>query len=412
MDTAKSYYQAWADFPQPKKIKMIKIAAFVCFALFLLFVVIYGFGGTGSKSRTLMPTVVFMQAMPADLQALRYLAQRRDFSLAMIVLSVNGWVTNMDAAYENTAAFMTLLMKEGYSKNVPIYYGSSVASVDDSFFSKVSYKFGFDVPDTTTACTYRHVITPALTVSAEGLFGASPLIDLVAPSATTTSASAQFYDEPLNAFLASTQANFLVMGPCTDAAAFLQKHVARRNQVRNIVVGGGSFSGVTGDAQYIFTDNREAEVNFFLDPQAAHYIAQATHGCPVSLVAYNAAKLWNSTAYRQLVTERASTAAATVDEVTSAHVAGVALSGYFSKVGTSTHPVSLGLLAATLLADAYIQNGATVTAIPVGVVHGVGLSKDGVSLRPPGAGDVRVIVGINEEMFVNHLLRVDGLPLA
>lgn len=409
MDTVKSYYQTWNDFPQPKKIKILKVSSFVCFSLFLLFVVIYGFGGTGKKSASLTPMVVFMEAMPADFQALRYLAQRRDVAIAMIILTVDAWVTNLDAAYDNVAAFLQLLRNEGYTKTFPVYYGSSVAEADDSFFTSLYYVPGMPILETTTACTYRRVLNERLTTDAQRLFGAASLLDLV--DVKDPQSRLTYYDAPLNAYLASNKANFLILGPATDAATFLQAHSARRGQVQNIVVAGGAFT-VTGDAQYVYANNRHAEMNFFLDPKAANYIVQGTHGRPVTLVALDATTAWDTTAYNTIVSGRASTAANTEAEVTSANVVGVALSGYMSEVGSSTRPVSVSVVAAAFLADRYLQEGSTVSNIPVNVVNGGSLSDEGRSYRPPtGAAKINVVSGVKTDTFTTHLLRVDALPL-
>ncbi|XP_050340574.1 uncharacterized protein LOC126766974 [Bactrocera neohumeralis] len=339
METVRGWYQTWCDFPQPKKVKIIKGAAFVCFSFFLLFLVIYAFGGTGKKSKTLTPTVVFMEAMPADLQTLRYLAQRRDVSIGMVILTVSGSSKTKATRKRSRSTTVTALRP-------PM-----------RLFSNVSFTAGVPVPASTTSCTYRRVFTETLSTNAQRLFNGAALLDLVdvqSPQSRLT-----YYDAPLSDYLSSRQANFLVLGPATDAAAFLQNHPQRRSQVVRIVMGGGALIGL-GDVQYLYPDNR-------------------------------------------------STSPTTEAEVTSANVVGCP-AGYYNQVGSSTKPVSLALLAGSLLADAYLQDGSTVSSVPVNVIAKGNLDVDGRSYRPP-SGDltVNVVLSVNQDTFSSHLLRVDAL---
>lgn len=408
MDTIRSCYETWSDLPQPKKIRILRAAAAVCFVLFLLFLVIYAFGGTGRARRTITPTVVFMEAMPASFQALRYLAQRRDCSIAMVVLTLSGWVNNSDTAHQQVAAFQQLLENEGFHRPFPVYYGSSVPNAADASVSRS--RMG-GAPASTASCSYREVISPELSASAQELFHAASLLERVQLTDPSLSSPLTYYDAPLDSYLAAERANFLLLGPATDAATFLQEHSARRGRVQRIVVGGGAFLG-TGDTRYLYPDNRYAELNFFFDPKAAQYIVGGTHGRPVTVLSLDAAKPWDPAAFATIVSDRSSTSAMSGHEVTSANVVGVALSGYYSEVGSGARPISVAVLAASFLADPYLQEGATVSSIPVNVVGGCDLATAGKSYRPPsGTANVHVVTAMDMDRFYSHMLRVDALPL-
>lgn len=247
MDRVKEYYQRWCDTPQPRKIRAIKLVMFFCYSFFLLFLVIYAFGRTGKKTVTIVPTVLFTDGTPYNLQVIRYLTQRRDVVLAMIVVNSNSLAVGLlRSNVGNVAAMLTDLQAEGYSKTVPVY--ESQTSTTDSF--------------------------------------AAPLDDL----------------------LAKQSVKFVIAGPCTEAAYFLAEYPARRAKVANIYVGGGAFNK-DGNANYFVITNTKAERNFYMDATAANYIVSGSHERPVTVLPLDAAMTWTDSAYAAIVTAPGSSAA-------------------------------------------------------------------------------------------------------
>lgn len=401
MDQLKSIYGTWVALPQPKKIKIVTCIAFCCYTMFLLLLVIYGFGSTSKKTSTIPNTVVFMESMPASLQSLRYLAKRRDVHISMVVLTVNSWVTNLDAAYENLAAFLQLLKLEGYSNTLPIYYGNSVATVNLNFFSEVNFS---QVPMNTTACTYNRVISDSLRIKSERIFNAAGQLDGI--SITNAASCPAFFAPVLDTFLAKNSANFLVLGPSTDPALFIENYPSRRSAIKTIYMAGGSFSG-TGDVKYFFRQNQVAEANFFFDPAAADYILQGTHGRPVVLLPLDVTVEWPSETYDALVTAESGAR----EPVTSGGVVADALKGYYDEFGAEKKMISVAVAAAAYMSDTYLQSGAGVTNIDVAVTNGVTMSTDGQSYRPASSSyrSANVVLQVNSENFWSHLINVDKL---
>ncbi|EPY38132.1 pyrimidine-specific ribonucleoside hydrolase [Angomonas deanei] len=393
MEQFKDYYQSWNELPQPRKMNIMKVITFFLYAMFLLFVVIYGFGiSVGKGAREVPKTVVFMEAMPYNLQALRYLCKRRDITIGMIVLTVNSWNVNLDAAYDNIASFLQLLKKEKFSTTIPVYYGNSFAYSDQK--SVESYT----VSSKESTCSYRRYLNPTVRLTADRLFGGSDVLDTV--SLTDYPRRYEFYESKLESYLGGNQASFLVLGPATDAAAFLQNHANLRSKVRSIVLTGGAFK-VKGDAQYVYSGNTAAEINFFFDPVAANYITEGSHGRPVTVIPVDAVKVWDSGLYSTLISSVDTSA------VTSAAVVSLAVQGYESaleKEGLHEKRMSVELIGAVYAADVYAQNGAQVTDIPVRVVTDTSVVKDGISHRPTsGSFNVRVILALDSSMVQRSL---------
>ncbi|CCW70213.1 unnamed protein product [Phytomonas sp. Hart1] len=348
-------------------------------------------------------TVIFMEAMPPNLEVIRYYAQRRDIEVSMIVLSLNGWVGNLNAAYENIAAFLKLLYNEGYSKRIPLYYGNSLAEVDFDFF--IHFDPSIALSSQTTVCSFRRLLSNLLELYAEVLFGAA--FDLRQVDIGDMAMRPSFFEQPLSAFLSENEANFLVLGPCTDAAWFLQNHNEHHARVSNIVVAGGTFLD-TGDTYDVIMRNKGVEMNFFFDPQAANYLMQGTHGRPVTLIPMDAAMPWRPSVYDAIINNKRKETSGG-----SAVVLAKALYAYHQFLDYYASEVSLSVVAAAYNADAYLQDGARGILIPVQVLYGNSTFIGGLSIRPK-SGDfkVKVVLELDYDKFFNHLINVNSLSLA
>ncbi|KAK7201160.1 Inosine-uridine preferring nucleoside hydrolase [Novymonas esmeraldas] len=248
MEQLKGYYQQWCDVPQPRKIKAIKLIAFVCFSLFLLLLVIYAFGRTGKKTVTIVPTILFTDGTPYNMELVRYLAQRRDVVIGMIVLNSNTLaVGKLRSSAGNVEDMLTALKAEGYTRTVPVY------------------------------------VAPA-----------SPSADTFAPQ--------------LQQMMASQSVTFVIAGAATEAAYFLQTFPTLRARVTNIFIAGGAFN-TAGNANYFAITNTKAERNFFLDAAAADYVVAASHGRPVTVFPMDTTMKWTAGAYATIVSNPGSSAA-------------------------------------------------------------------------------------------------------
>ncbi|KAG5501794.1 hypothetical protein JKF63_04063 [Porcisia hertigi] len=244
MDQIKAYYKIWRELPQPRKIKFIMLMAFACYSFSLFLLVIYAFGRTGKRTSTIVPTVLFTDGAPYNLEVIRYLAQRRDVIISMVVLNNNSLsVERLRSNVENVKTMLTALNAEGYAKTVPVY-----------------------LPQTSSSANF------------------APALDQM---------------------VSKQSMKFVVVGPCTEAAYFLREYPARRSNVANIFVAGGAFNSA-GNANYLLATNTRAERNFFLDPSAADYVVTASHGRPVTLFPIDATFPWTEEAYTSIVSKPSS----------------------------------------------------------------------------------------------------------
>ncbi|RNF27258.1 pyrimidine-specific ribonucleoside hydrolase [Trypanosoma conorhini] len=414
----------WKELPQPRKIKALRLVVFGCYALALLFLVIYAFGGTKRRVREPARVVVFMETTPGALMALRYLAKRADVSIAMIVLTVNAWGVNLNAAYDNTVAFLAMLKAESALRyEVPVYYGSSVAQVNAGFNDAIMFPDDGSTAPNTTACTYRRVIRPGLSLAADALFGASELLDGVTLSAPGSghggggglSGQYEFFGAPLASYLSDHAASFLVLGPATDAAAFLQQQPPKLcAKVHHIFFAAGAIKS-GGNTRLVYPPNWRSEQHAFFDPLAANYIVSGAHGRPVDLLPSDAFPQWPNSVYASLITSRAYPSPASSSSVdASAQVVARAFIGHAKQFGIEKlMPVEV--LAAPYFADAMTRGDATVAAMPVLVANGVAMSTDGLIGAPSSeqpqknAFKVNVVLRVKEETFWPRLEAVDRL---
>ncbi|ESL08147.1 hypothetical protein TRSC58_04155 [Trypanosoma rangeli SC58] len=425
MDRLQQWQTQWKDLPQPRKIKALRLVVFGCYALALFFFVVYAFGGTKKRVSEPARVVVFMETTPGALMALRYLAKRADVSTAMIVLTVNAWNANLNAAYDNTVAFLAMLKRESVLKyDVPVYYGSSVAQVNARFSDEIMFPVDGGKAPNTTACTYRRVIRPDLSLAADSLFGASELLDGVPLFASESGhgdggdnglrGQYEFFDTPLSKYLSDHAAAFLVLGPSTDAASFLQQHSKLRAKVSHIFLAGGALK-MAGDTRLVYPPNWRSEQHTFFDPLAANYMVSGAHGRPVDLLPLDALPQWPTSLYAALITSRVnpSTTSSSLANA-SAQVVARAFIGYSEQFGIDKlMPVEV--LAAPYFADAVTRGGATVAEMSLLVANGVAMSTDGLIGAPSSeqrqkkSFRVKVVLHLKEGMFWSRLEAVDRL---
>lgn len=342
MDQVREYYGQWSAVPQPKKIKWMKAAAFFCFSLFLLLLIIYAFGGTGSKSVAVIQTIVFTDGTPYNMQAIRYLAQRREVNVAMIVVANNSLATSsLKATYERVTAMVTALKLEGLTDEMAVY----------------------------------------------GVHGGST-----------------DYTASLLTYLDSNTVKFLVLGPCTEAAWFLQTYSNVTGKVATVYVAGGAFN-TAGNANFFGGGNTEAERNFYMDPTAAAYLMHRDHGRPVILFPLDVTLTWGTTAYQQIV----SLSGVTANE--SARYVSEGLQWYYADV-SSSKTTTVGIMAAAYLADLNVRDNAEFTSIPVAVQNSTSSSSVGKSYRPASGSDVSVILSVANDTYFTHLMNANLLQLA
>ncbi|CAJ1026902.1 Inosine-uridine preferring nucleoside hydrolase, putative [Leishmania lindenbergi] len=247
MDQLKEYYQRWNDVPQPGKISILKRIALACYFLFLLLLVIYAFGRTAKTTSAIVPIVLFTDGTPYNMEVIRYLAQRRDIIIGMIVLNNNTLaVERLRSKTRNVEAILSALKAEGYTKAVPVY--ASHMSSSDNFAA------------------------------------------------------------PLDQMVAKRLVKFIIAGPCTEAAYFLAAYPTHRSNIVDIFVAGGAFNKA-GNANVLLPTNTKAERNFYMDPSAADHILAGSHGRQVTLFPIDVTIAWTEEAYAAIVSNLSSTAA-------------------------------------------------------------------------------------------------------
>ncbi|EKF38700.1 hypothetical protein MOQ_001091 [Trypanosoma cruzi marinkellei] len=422
MNVVQQWQKRWEDLPQPRKIKVLRLVAFGCYFLALLFFVIYAFGGIRMQVRDPARVVLFMESTPGALLALRHLAKRSDVSIAMIVLTVNTWSFNLNAAYDNTVAFLTLLKEESLLKyHIPVYYGSSLAQVNAGFDDEIDFSVDGGKAPNTTACTYRRVLMPSLVLEADTLFGASELLESVPLSAPTSShdksdgisGQYEFFDVALSNYLSNHTAAFLVLGPLTDAADFLQRHLDLRANVNRIFFAGGTLKA-EGNTRLVYPPNQRSEKHAFFDPLAANYIVSGAHGRPMVLLPLDAFPEFPGTSYHHHAGSRGQHLSSSSAVSISGEVLVRAIVGYGERFGTEKlWPIEM--VAALYFADVVIQNGATVADMALLVANGFSMSVDG-RIGAPNSGQqqqnrfkVRVVLHLNEETFWSRVEAVDSM---
>ncbi|KAH9598619.1 Inosine/uridine-preferring nucleoside hydrolase domain [Trypanosoma melophagium] len=431
MDRVWALQSQWVDLPQPRKMKALLLFVAACYAIALFLLIIFAFGSTTTARRTPEAAVIFTEATPGGIAALRYLSLRRDVNIAAVVLTVNAWNVNVNAAHDNIRAFFAAMREEGILRyNVPVYYGNSLAQVNAHFLDDIAFTTDTDpstgkAQNNTSSCTYRRVLSPDALMDADRLFGGAELLDTIRINAPTSTSSKgknkqnsnisqlEFFDEPLSRYLAQNMVTFLVLGPATDAAWFLQKHKEHRNHVRSIFFAAGAIKSDT-DLRFLYPPNCRAEQHAFFDPHAANYILSGAHSIPVEMLPLDATPQWPKNFYNSFITARASVSSSSSSKVpVSAQVVARAIEGYNRRLRTDG-PLPVAVTAAAYFSDIYVRDKATVAELPLLVANGVAMATDGMIGTPSktkknGVFKVKVILHLQEATFWKRFEAVDGL---
>lgn len=404
MDSIRNYKDKWLALSQPQKIEKLKIVAGVCYALFLLLFVIFAFGGTRSAERSPTKVVLFLEATPDALESIRYLALRADIAISMIVVGSSSWAIDAFQSVASITGFISMLRNEGaISASIPVYYGSSLSLSDCGFSKEIDYtKPPSAAVASPTACTYSRALSPKEHFLAERLFGVSEVLLEERERKSPT-----YYATPLQELLKNTTVQFLILGPATDAAIFLQQvSDSIRANVESIKLAGGAFTS-KGNVNLLETTNTVAEINFFMDPQAANYLVSGRHGRPVTMIPLDASFAWDSSAYNTLIHAPFSVFPG---QTSSSTVTGFAMSSFNKVFPHLATNVSVNFLAAVYLADPSLQSSSTVSIFPVTVTSESSLVQDGKSVYQPSNNfSSTVVLHVKEKLFWEGIIRVNAL---
>ncbi|KAG8341174.1 hypothetical protein TRVL_07995 [Trypanosoma vivax] len=96
----------------------------LCFlAAFIILCLLVGLNHKAKREPAAV--VLFMEPMPGSLGALRFLAQRVDVTVEMVVLSTAAWGRDVNHAYDTVTHFLNAMRKEQTLRyDIPVYYGS------------------------------------------------------------------------------------------------------------------------------------------------------------------------------------------------------------------------------------------------------------------------------------------------
>lgn len=126
----KGLYDRFMALNQKKKSQILGGVGAFCFFCFVMICIVYTMTGVKKSSRPQRAVIVFMDALPSDFLALKYLFKRSDIKVAMIVLNIVGLNQNLRSAYDNTQRLLQQLGREGSmsAAAVPVVYGEHVAT--------------------------------------------------------------------------------------------------------------------------------------------------------------------------------------------------------------------------------------------------------------------------------------------
>lgn len=407
MNTIRNYKDQWVALSQPQKIAKLKIVAGVCYAFFLFLFVIFAFGGTRRAERSPTNVVLFTEATPDALQSIKYLALRADIAVRMIIVGSSSWSQN---AFQSTIAisgFVSMLQREKIlSASIPVYYGSSLSISDCAFSREINFSKPPTSPSaasTFTACTYSRAFSPKERFMGERLFGVSEIL-----SAEGESTSCTYFSTALEELVNSTKVQFLILGPATDAALFLQQssNSLVRANVEGITIAGGAFIS-NGNAHTLETTNRVAEINFFLDPQAASYIVSGLHGRPVTVIPLDAIFQWDSSVYNTVITLPSSAFSL---QKNSSTTVGFALTSFYKVFPHLSSNITVNFLATAYLADASLQASSIVSIFPVEVTTEGSLNTVGKSVyNATKTFSSTVVLSVKKKLFWDGIIRLNPL---
>lgn len=405
MDTVNEYAQKWVGLSQPEKISKFKIVAAACYAFFLFLFVIFVFGGTRTAERSPTNVVLFLEPTPDALASIRYLALRADIAIQMIVVGSSSWALDAFQSVEAINGFVSMLKNEGsLSYAIPVHYGSSLSSKDCPFSKEINYEKEYTSSSSTPiACTYSRAVSPKEHFQVQRLFGVSEALLAQGEGISFPT----YYASELQQLLTTTAVHFLVFGPATDAALFLQQsNSSLMESVTSIMLAGGAFAA-NGNADALETTNKVAEINFFFDPLASSYIVSGKHGRPVTLVPLDAAFKWSSSAYNLLIQAQSFRFPS---ETTSTTVAASALSSFYKFFPHLGVNVSVNYIAAVYFSDAVVQSSSSVSIFSVAVDQNDDLEIAGKSVYYlQSKFTSTVLLEVQEETFWQRVYRVDAL---
>lgn len=374
LQTALSMAEAWNKIPQLRKIRYLGYMSFSCFSMFVLLFVYY----TSSRIRTVTESkdnvVVFTSALSQNLQPIRYLAQRSDVHIVMIVVGVRTFPNLPNATYETIVNFIDALKNDGYSNDKLIITEESVQGEG----------------------TYGRVYDAA---RAAGV----PVVD---------DASDQ-----LDELLATNEVDFLVLGPCTHAAHFLRKKTDHRDHIRKITVGGGAFH-VPGNANYMYSNvSNKTELNFYLDAEAANFIMLGSHGRPVTLLSLDASFAWSAAQYDALVTNPVKLCSDSSSVYRTVCMVANALMNYYTSIvpyPKKKRLVPLEMLAACYMADTAVQDYSHIMNTYIAVHYNSTSTEYGQSFHSttnPYNFSVMVVMGIDDKKLWTTVKNAYALPI-
>lgn len=404
MDTVRTYLQKWYDVPQPRKVQLLKLVAAGCYAFFLLLFVIYAFGGTRHVRRDPTSLVLFVDPVPDAFLSIRYLALRKDIVIEMIVVSASSWSQDAFQSLGGFIGFVNTLQNEGLARDIPIYYGHSMATADSSFPAEINYDGKHSVSSGVTSCTYSRIFSPQQHFDAERFYGVGGAL-LHNISVFANFSADDYYEAPLKALLdKKSDVRFVVLGVATDVASFLQRFPGQQSRVKSITLAGGAFA-VSGNVRYIYAYNKMAELNFFLDPLAANYITTGAHGIPVTVVPLDATFAWNSTAYATLVSDVSGQFPSMSTNSSVLIASGV--NRFHHSFPQLSQNISSAVLTSVYVAEATVQASAEVSIFPVAVTSTSALTSAGQSVYYPTLVNTStVVLRVNPTIFWSNLLRV------
>lgn len=408
--------QKWDDLEQPKKVKVLQMAAAVSYFLFFCIMIVYTVSGVKKASISKSEVVVFMEANPEDLLALRYLFKRSDYHVAMIVLAMNSWNQNLLSQFSTVRSFLALIESEGAqgASATPVYYGDHLASRNAAFDATVDYT---KVTQNVTSCSYTRVWPSYISQATETLYGVAYTLPMDPTTASMISSddSPLYYQKPLADYLAQRRDKSvlaIILTTSTDFVTFYLSSTVLASKWSQVLLSGGTFglrTNGTGNVQTVFPPNKRAEFNLFFDPQAANVVLQTialtTNVVLVTLDASISA-LYSADQYSRLVTQ--------VNKANSTmYFAAASLAAKRSLISPSTQDFSApqDLVAIAVLSDTSLRKGSTMLSTPLEVVNGVRLSLDGTLQKSlaKNAPAVPVVVAVDNSAFWSHIANVEAV---
>ena len=199
------------------------------------------------------PLIIDTDAGSDDLMAIAFLLSRPDASIEAITVA-NG-LAHVDAGASNILRLLEL----GGRRDIPVYVGRGSPMAGSAAFPEEWRRTSDELPGVQLPQAVRK---PERTRAAE--FFASRLKDRNRP------------------------VRVLALGPLTNLAEALMRSPGIAGTIRELVIMGGAIHarGNLDDGGYFKTENKTAEWNIFVDPEAARIVFNA--GLPIRLIPLDA----------------------------------------------------------------------------------------------------------------------------